>query len=120
MPQSKTSPGRLNIYVHDPAVRRQVKAAAAKRDLSVTEYCLRAIIRQLAEDGERLPQRKRTHLEAAVRQARQSLPILGKLADNGPRAVLGDREIPLGRCGLDLPAHGGIVDVNIQPTGRGL
>jgi hypothetical protein len=71
MRQSKTSPGRLNIYVHDPAVRRQVKAAAAKRDLSVTEYCLRAILRQLAKDGERLPQRTRAPLEAAARQARQ-------------------------------------------------
>lgn len=71
MRQSKISPGRLNIYVHDPAVRRQVKTAAAKRDLSVTEYCLRAIIRQLAEDGERLPQRTRAPLEAAARQARQ-------------------------------------------------
>ena len=71
MAQSKTSPGRLNIYVRDPAVRRQVKAAAAKRDLSVTEYCLRAILRQLVQDGERLAERRLAPLEAAVRRARQ-------------------------------------------------
>lgn len=43
---------RINIYVPDPAVRRQVKAAAAQRDVSVSEYCLRAITAQLVRDGE--------------------------------------------------------------------
>jgi plasmid stability protein len=43
---------RLNIYLPDPEVRRRVKVAAARRDLSVSEYCVRAILRQLAEDGE--------------------------------------------------------------------
>jgi hypothetical protein len=43
---------RLNIYVRDPDLRRRVKAAAARRDLSVSDYCLRAISAQLASDGE--------------------------------------------------------------------
>ena len=47
---------RLNIYLPDPEVRRRVKVAAARRDLSVSEYCVRAILRQLAEDGEWPPQ----------------------------------------------------------------
>ena len=70
MRQPKT-PGRLNIYVHDLAVRRQVKAAAAKRDLSVTEYCLQAIMRQLVQDGERLQERTPTPLKSAVGRAKQ-------------------------------------------------
>ena len=44
---------RINIYVPDPAVRRQVKTAAAQRDLSISDYCLQAITAQLARDGER-------------------------------------------------------------------
>jgi uncharacterized protein (DUF1778 family) len=43
---------RINIYVPDPAVRRQVKAAAAHRDLSVSDYCVLAIAAQLVRDGE--------------------------------------------------------------------
>ncbi len=46
---------RLNIYVPDPSIRRRVKAVAAKQDISVSEYCLRAITRQLIRDGERAP-----------------------------------------------------------------
>lgn len=71
MGRSKTSFARLNIYVRDPAVRRQVKAAAAKRDLSVTEYCLRAIARQLVQDGEQPPERQPAHLKGAVGRARE-------------------------------------------------
>jgi hypothetical protein len=43
---------RINIYVPDPALRRQVKAAAARRDLSISDYCLQAITAQLVRDGE--------------------------------------------------------------------
>lgn len=68
----KTTVTRLNIYLPDPEIRRQVKAAAAKRDLSVSEYCLRAIISQLVQDGERPPHGKERHpLEAAIARARQ-------------------------------------------------
>ncbi len=53
----RKKPGnRLNIYVHDAQLRRQVRAAAAHRDLSISEYCLRAITAQLIRDGERRPE----------------------------------------------------------------
>lgn len=68
----KTPVARLNIYVPDSATRRQVKTAAAKRDLSVSEYCLRAITRQLIGDGERSPQGKDLHpLATAIETARR-------------------------------------------------
>lgn len=63
---------RLNIYVRDPSVRRGVKMAAAKRDLSVSEYCLQAITTQLKADGERASEEERSSLvRAAVDQARR-------------------------------------------------
>ena len=63
---------RINIYVPDPAVRRQVKAAAAQRDLSISDYCLRAITAQLVRDGERGPvDPGATGARAAVARARR-------------------------------------------------
>ncbi|GIW50694.1 MAG: hypothetical protein KatS3mg081_0049 [Gemmatimonadales bacterium] len=68
----KSTVTRLNIYLPDPAIRRQVKAAAAKQDLSASEYCLRAITRQLIRDGERPPHGKeRPPLETAIAAARR-------------------------------------------------
>ena len=63
---------RINIYVHDPAVRRQVKAAAAQRDLSISDYCLQAITAQLVRDGERRAvDSEATGAKAAVVRARR-------------------------------------------------
>ncbi|HEX4836323.1 MAG TPA: hypothetical protein VFW01_08320 [bacterium] len=63
---------RLNIYLPDPALRRLVKAAAARQDLSVSEYCVRAITSQLDRDQEGAPaQGKRLPLSAAVESARR-------------------------------------------------
>lgn len=63
---------RLNIYLPDATIRRQVKAAAAKQDLSVSEYCLRAITVQLIRDGERASDGSGGHaLEAAIATARR-------------------------------------------------
>lgn len=63
---------RINIYVPEHAVRRQVKAAAAQRDLSVSEYCLQAITAQLARDGERgFVDAGSTAARAAVARARR-------------------------------------------------
>lgn len=64
---------RINIYVPDPAVRRQVKAAAAQRDVSISEYCLQAITAQLVRDGERraIDGEGRTLLADAVAKARR-------------------------------------------------
>ena len=71
--QPQKSPiSRLNIYLPDPVLRRQVKAAAAKRDLSVSAYCLQAITAQLLSDGERLPEQESLPTrEAAVARARR-------------------------------------------------
>lgn len=43
---------RLNIYIDDEEMRRQVKIAAARRDMTVTEYCKRAIAEQLRREAE--------------------------------------------------------------------
>jgi len=68
----KTTVVRLNIYLPNHAIRRQVKAAAAKRDLSVSEYCLRAITSQLIRDGQRPLHRKGRHpLQTAIATARR-------------------------------------------------
>jgi hypothetical protein len=48
----------------DPEVRRRVKVAAARRDLSVSEY------RQLAEDGEWPPEGTEARREQDHREVR--------------------------------------------------
>lgn len=68
---NRSTPARLNIYL-PTATRRQVKTAAAKRDLSLSEYCLRAISAQLIRDGERWPEKESPGLsETAVTAARR-------------------------------------------------
>jgi len=74
---NKSQVGRINIYVPDPTIRRKVKAAAAKRDLSISEYCLRAITNQLITDGEELPRRTRHSLKAAITEARRFRSTFG-------------------------------------------
>lgn len=53
MVSTLSSRARLNIYLADEDMKRQIKIAAAKRDLSITEYCAKAIEYQLISDGER-------------------------------------------------------------------
>jgi hypothetical protein len=69
MLKKKVSFIRLNIYVNDPTIRRQVKTAAAKQDISVSEYCLRAITAQLVKDGEKPPKEEANFLKLAVEKA---------------------------------------------------
>jgi hypothetical protein len=69
MPKKNIPSVRLNIYINDPTIRRQVKTAAAKQDISVSEYCLRAITVQLMKDGERLPKEEPNLLKAAIEKA---------------------------------------------------
>ena len=68
----KTPLPRLNIYLPDQAMRRQVKTAAAKQDVSVSEYCVQAITAKLTHDGER-PSKKDSQpsFDSAVSRARQ-------------------------------------------------
>lgn len=49
---AKGKRARLSLYLKDDALRRQIKVAAAKRDMSVTDYCTKAIEQQLIRDGE--------------------------------------------------------------------
>ena len=69
--QSKSTVARMNIYLPD-STRRQVKTAAAKRDVSISEYCLQAITAQLAHDRTRQHTGEGTGLtENAVAVARR-------------------------------------------------
>ena len=40
---------RIQVYA-DEETKRRIELAAAKQDIAVTEYCLAAIVQQLAED----------------------------------------------------------------------
>jgi len=59
---------RLNIYVDDPFIRKQVKTAAARQDVSVSKYCLKAITEKLGRGDEILPEEDR--LFKAIKKAR--------------------------------------------------
>jgi len=69
MPKKNITPLRLNIYINDPTIRRQVKTTAAKQDISVSEYCLRAITLQLIKDGEKPRKGGPNSLKAAIEKA---------------------------------------------------
>jgi len=69
MSKKKSTPLRLNIYINDSTIRRQVKTAAAKQDITVSEYCLRAITLQLIKDGEKPHKGGPNSLKAAIEKA---------------------------------------------------
>jgi len=58
---------RLNIYVEDPHIRRQIKMLAAKKDISISEYCLKAITKQLAKE---IDQEEPNSLKTAIKRAK--------------------------------------------------
>lgn len=62
-----TSSKRLNIYINDPNIRRQIKALAAQKDISMSEYCLRAISKQLIEE---LGEKRSNPLKSAIKKAK--------------------------------------------------
>ena len=72
----QSSPKRPRISVDVlPAVRRRLRLAAAKRDLSVQQYVMEAIEEQLREDlGE--------EDEGAMTLTAKSDPVLAELWDN--------------------------------------
>jgi hypothetical protein len=43
---------RLGLYVESEEVKKRIKIAAARRGISATAYCTRAIEEKLARDGE--------------------------------------------------------------------
>jgi len=59
---------RLNIYLRPAELREKVRIAAARRNVSLSDYCLRAIHRQLVEDGLLPPsaEEQRQHALAAA------------------------------------------------------
>lgn len=68
----RTKVARLNIYLPDRDIRRQVKASASRQDLSMSEYCVQAITSQLVMGGEVTPQRRGpTPMKAAIAAARR-------------------------------------------------
>ena len=71
MSKTKSASVRINIYVHDPRIRRQIKAVAAQNDLSVSEYCLRAIESQLATEQRLTEETGMGTLNKAVEKARK-------------------------------------------------
>jgi hypothetical protein len=62
---------RLNIYVHDPLIRRRIKTAAAQKDISVSEYCLQAITEQVEREAEMGLKRNDISLERALEKAKR-------------------------------------------------
>jgi len=63
---------RLGIYLANAGLWRLVRAAAAKRDVSISDYCVRAITNQLEQDGKSVPAREtRVSLASAVDNARR-------------------------------------------------
>lgn len=69
MPKNKSSPVRLNIYIHDPNIRRHIKSVAARKDISVSEYCLQAITNQLKKEQGVSLEEGSSSLENAVAMA---------------------------------------------------
>jgi len=62
---------RLNIYVTDPAIRKQVEAAATQHDTTVSDYCLQAILAKLREESESALKGHGPSLAVAVQRARR-------------------------------------------------
>jgi len=48
-----TKKTRLGLYLEDEEVKKQIKVAAAKRGMTVTDYCAQAIEDRLISDGEK-------------------------------------------------------------------
>jgi hypothetical protein len=72
----KSSPIRLNIYVHDPNIRRQIKEMTARKDISISEYCLRAIKSQLIKE-QKAAHEEGNVLKKAVKKAQRFQETFG-------------------------------------------
>jgi hypothetical protein len=88
---------RLGLYLEDEEVKRQIKIAAAKRGMTVTDYCAEAIEGRLVEDGERSmaesksrnTNKEKSTLLARMDQLRQEIGPVGmrtsELVEHGRR-----------------------------------
>ena len=72
----KSSPVRLNIYIHDPNIRRQIKEMTARKDISISEYCLRAIKSQLIKE-QKASHEEGNVLKKAVKKAQRFQATFG-------------------------------------------
>jgi hypothetical protein len=66
--EKQTSAVRLNIYLPDQATRRRIKLMAAERNLTLSQFCLRAVQAQLYPVDD---QKKKSPLSQAVDRARE-------------------------------------------------
>lgn len=87
---------RLSLYLEDEEFKKQIKAAAAKRGVAVTDYCAAAIEERLVRDGER------TTAESMSRNANKErfelLARMDKLREKiGPIGVLASELVEEGR-----------------------
>ena len=76
MIKKKNSAVRLNIYVHDPQVRRQIREMTAIKDISISDYCLRAIKAQLRKE-QKADDEEANLLKRAVKKARRFQETFG-------------------------------------------
>ena len=76
MIKKKNSAVRLNIYVHDPQVRRQIREMTAIKDISISDYCLRAIKAQLRKE-QKADDEEGNLLKRAVKKARRFQETFG-------------------------------------------
>jgi hypothetical protein len=56
---------RVSVYLDTSDLRERIKVAAARRGVSVSDYCLAAVRRRLAQDG-LLPPSQRTARSASA------------------------------------------------------
>lgn len=81
---------RLNIYLDEPNLRQAVKVAAAKEGVTLSAYCVRAVRRQLVEEGF-LPgfEERRAEAARAMDRLRRQIGPIGvpvrELIDEGRR-----------------------------------
>jgi len=71
MVKKKSGSVRINIYLHDPNIRRQIKTVAAQKDLSISEFCLQAIVGQLTKEKGLVVENETTILKKAVEKAKK-------------------------------------------------
>jgi hypothetical protein len=76
MTKKKSSPVRLNIYVHDPDIRRQIKEMTARKDVSISDYCLEAIKAQLLKE-QKAGHEEENSLKKAVKKAQRFQETFG-------------------------------------------
>lgn len=83
---------RLGLYLEDEEIKRQIKVAAAKRGVTVTNYCARAIEERLVRDGERSAEgesKNKASLLSRMDKLRQEIGPIGisttELVEEGRR-----------------------------------